>query len=67
MRWLDALNPLDTRWAKITIRAAIKVAWVKWEIDETHSILLFVLSVLVIPLYAHHGRGATYDMKKRVT
>ena len=31
------------------------------------SILLFVLSILVAPLYAHHGRGATYDMKKRVT
>jgi len=22
---------------------------------------------LTAPLYAHHGRGATYDMKKRVT
>ena len=31
------------------------------------SILLFVLSVVAAPLYAHHGRGATYDMKKRVT
>jgi len=31
------------------------------------SILLFVLSMLAAPLYAHHGRGATYDMKKRVT
>ncbi len=31
------------------------------------SILLFVLSVLAAPLYAHHGRGATFDMKKRVT
>ena len=31
------------------------------------SILLFVLSVLALPLYAHHGRSATYDMKKRVT
>ena len=31
------------------------------------SILLFVLSVLAAPLYAHHGRGATYDMKKRIT
>jgi len=31
------------------------------------SILLFVLSVLAAPLYAHHGRSATYDMKKRVT
>ena len=31
------------------------------------SILLFGLSIVVTPLYAHHGRGATYDMKKRVT
>src|SRR5436853_7809586 len=31
------------------------------------SILLFVLSILAAPLNAHHGRGATYDMKKRVT
>jgi len=31
------------------------------------SILLFVLSVLAAPLNAHHGRGATYDMKKRIT
>ena len=31
------------------------------------SILLFVLSIAAAPLYAHHGRGATYDMKKRVT
>ena len=31
------------------------------------STLLFVLSVLAAPLYAHHGRGATFDMKKRVT
>src|SRR5437773_7626153 len=31
------------------------------------SILLFVLSIIAAPLYAHHGRGATYDMKKRVT
>jgi len=31
------------------------------------SILLFVLSIAAIPLYAHHGRGATYDMKKRIT
>ena len=26
-----------------------------------------VLVVLSAPLLAHHGRGATYDMKKRVT
>ena len=31
------------------------------------SILLFVLSIAAASLYAHHGRGATYDMKKRVT
>ena len=31
------------------------------------STLLFVLSVLAAPLYAHHGRGATFDMKKRIT
>ena len=31
------------------------------------SILLFVLSILAAPLYAHHGRGAAFDMKKRVT
>jgi hypothetical protein len=27
------------------------------------SILLFVLSIAALPLYGHHGRGATYDMK----
>ena len=31
------------------------------------SILLFVLSIAVAPLHAHHGRGATYDMKKKIT
>ena len=31
------------------------------------SILLFVLSAVAAPLYAHHGRGATYDMKKQIT
>ena len=31
------------------------------------SILLIGLAIVAIPLYAHHGRGATYDMKKRVT
>ena len=30
------------------------------------STLLLVLSI-VASLYAHHGRGTTYDMKKRVT
>ena len=29
--------------------------------------LVAVLGVLAAPLVAHHGRGATYDMKKRVT
>ena len=28
---------------------------------------MFVLSIVITPLYAHHGRGATYDMKKRIT
>ena len=31
------------------------------------AVMLFVLSITVASLYAHHGRGATYDMKKRVT
>ncbi len=31
------------------------------------SILLFVLSLAAAPLSAHHGRGATYDMKKKIT
>jgi hypothetical protein len=31
------------------------------------SILLFVLSIAAAPLVAHHGRGATYDMKKKIT
>jgi hypothetical protein len=26
-----------------------------------------IYSLLAGPLFAHHGRGATYDMKKRVT
>ncbi len=29
--------------------------------------MLFVLSITVASLDAHHGRGTTYDMKKRVT
>jgi hypothetical protein len=29
--------------------------------------LVFVLAVIAIPAFAHHGRGATYDMKKMVT
>ena len=31
------------------------------------SIVLLSLSMFVAPLFAHHGRGATCDMKKRVT
>src|SRR5438034_4685326 len=31
------------------------------------SILLFFVSVVATTLYGHHGRGATYDMKKRIT
>jgi Family of unknown function (DUF6152) len=31
------------------------------------SILLFVLLIAAAPLNAHHGRGATYDMKKKIT
>jgi hypothetical protein len=30
-------------------------------------VLVSVLSIAVVELYAHHGRGATYDMKKRIT
>jgi hypothetical protein len=29
--------------------------------------LTALLAVLSVPVLAHHGRGATYDMKKRVT
>lgn len=29
--------------------------------------LVAVLSIAVAPLSAHHGRGATYDMQKRLT
>ena len=29
--------------------------------------LVAFITVLSVPLLAHHGRGATYDMKKRVT
>jgi hypothetical protein len=31
------------------------------------SLLALVLSVATLPLAAHHGRGATFDMKKRIT
>jgi len=30
-------------------------------------LMVVVLFALTAPLLAHHGRGATYDMKKRVT
>lgn len=29
--------------------------------------LVALIAVASVPLLAHHGRGATYDMKKRVT
>ena len=29
--------------------------------------LVLVISAIAAPLFAHHGRGATYDMKKQVT
>ena len=29
--------------------------------------LVALMTVVSVPLLAHHGRGATYDMKKRVT
>lgn len=29
--------------------------------------LVALIAVAAVPLLAHHGRGATYDMKKRVT
>jgi hypothetical protein len=31
------------------------------------SVLLFILCVVTTSLYAHHGRGATFDMNKRIT
>jgi hypothetical protein len=30
-------------------------------------VVVALMAVLSAPLFAHHGRGATYDMKKRVT
>ena len=33
----------------------------------TLAVLLALHALMSAPLYAHHGRGATYDMKKRVT
>jgi uncharacterized protein DUF6152 len=29
--------------------------------------VIALIAVLSVPLFAHHGRGATYDMKKRIT
>jgi hypothetical protein len=34
---------------------------------KTLLMLVAFIPVLSAPLFAHHGRGATYDMKKRVT
>ena len=31
------------------------------------AILLFILTAVATSVYAHHGRGATFDMKKNVT
>ena len=31
------------------------------------AILLFILTAAATSVYAHHGRGATFDMKKNVT
>jgi hypothetical protein len=33
----------------------------------TFFVLIAALVVVAAPLFAHHGRGATYDMKKQVT
>ena len=33
----------------------------------TFFVLVAGLSLFAAPLFAHHGRGATYDMQKRVT
>ena len=33
----------------------------------TLAVLVALHALAAAPLYAHHGRGATYDMKKRVT
>ena len=34
---------------------------------KTLVTLVALIAALSVPLLAHHGRGATYDMKKRVT
>jgi hypothetical protein len=33
----------------------------------TFFVLIAALVVVAAPLFAHHGRGATYDMKKQIT
>ena len=33
----------------------------------TSFVLIAALLAVAAPLFAHHGRGATYDMKKEVT
>jgi hypothetical protein len=33
----------------------------------TFFFLIVALFVIAAPMFAHHGRGATYDMKKQVT
>ena len=30
-------------------------------------VLMTVLAILAAPLFAHHGRGATFDMQKQIT
>src|SRR5215470_14019826 len=42
------------------------------EVDSMNKLIAFILFVSVVlivalPLFAHHGRGATYDMKKQIT
>src|SRR5690349_1201043 len=31
------------------------------------AVAVALIAIVSVPLFAHHGRGATYDMKKRVT
>jgi hypothetical protein len=33
----------------------------------TFFVLIAALTIVAAPLFAHHGRGATYDMKKQIT
>jgi hypothetical protein len=39
----------------------------KGEQMKRFSVLLFILCVVTTSLYAHHGRGAAFDMNKRIT